>query len=144
MERILSDGEGKSDVEKETDGYMAVQVRFYRQWCGRFDAGHLKRFHEVARMPGFTGSLRCGVAVERRDLQERLQELRMELAGEDGEDEMDVDDELAPGMVEPRDPQAQGSNDEGDKVGDQAVSGLLYRISLLGVDGGVRGGADDE
>ncbi|KAJ7862383.1 hypothetical protein B0H14DRAFT_3084658 [Mycena olivaceomarginata] len=109
MERILSDGEGKSDVEKETDGYMAVQ-----------------RFHELARMPGFTGSLRCGVAVGRRDLQERLQELCTELAGEDGEDEMDVDDELAPGMVEPRDPQTQGSDDEGDEAGDQAVSGLLY------------------
>ncbi|KAJ7343266.1 hypothetical protein DFH08DRAFT_1009750 [Mycena albidolilacea] len=111
MERILSDGEGKSDVEKETDGYMAVQVRLYHQRRGRFDAGHLKRFHELARMPGFTGSLRCGVAVERR---------------EDGEDEMDVDDELAPGMVEPHDPQAQGSDDEGDEAGDQAVSGLLY------------------
>ncbi|KAJ7789709.1 hypothetical protein B0H14DRAFT_3094867 [Mycena olivaceomarginata] len=53
---------GKSDVEKETDGYMAVQVWLYRQRRGRFNAGHLKRFHELARMPGFTGSLRCGVA----------------------------------------------------------------------------------
>jgi hypothetical protein len=57
---------------------------------------------------------------------------------------MDVDDELGPGLVEPRDPQAQGSDDEGDEAGDEAVSGLLYRISLLGVDGGARGGADDE
>jgi hypothetical protein len=144
MERILSDGEGKSDVEKETDGYMAVQVQLYRQRCGRFDAGHLKRFHELARMPGFTGSLRCGVAVERHDLQEQLRELRTELARGDGEDEMDVDDELGPGLVEPRDPQAQGSDDKGDEVDDEAVSGLLYRISLLGVDGGARGGADDE
>ncbi|KAJ7742753.1 hypothetical protein B0H14DRAFT_2248014, partial [Mycena olivaceomarginata] len=55
MERILSDGEGKSDVEKETDEYMAVQVRLYRQRRGRFNAGHLKRFHELERMPGFTG-----------------------------------------------------------------------------------------
>ncbi|KAJ7357924.1 hypothetical protein DFH08DRAFT_953129 [Mycena albidolilacea] len=105
MERILSDGEGKSDVEKETDGYMAVQVRLYCQRHGRFDAGHLKRFHKLARMPGFTGSLRWGLVVERGDLQERLQELRTELARGNGEDEMDVDAELGPGLVEPRDPQ---------------------------------------
>jgi hypothetical protein len=84
MERILSDGEAKSDIEKKTDGYMAVQVRLYRQQHGRLDAGHLKRFHELARMPGFTGSLRCGVVVERRDLQEWLRELCTELARGDG------------------------------------------------------------
>ncbi|KAJ7857422.1 hypothetical protein B0H14DRAFT_3085219 [Mycena olivaceomarginata] len=113
MEGILRDGEGKSDVEKETDGYMAVQVRLYRERRGRFDAGHLKRFRELAQMPGFTGSLECGVALERRELQERLRELHAELAGED---EMDVDGGVWP-----------------------AVS-----ISMLAVDGGARGGGDDE
>ncbi|KAJ7866792.1 hypothetical protein B0H14DRAFT_2347310, partial [Mycena olivaceomarginata] len=77
-------------------GTWLCTVRLYRQQRGRFDAGHLKRFHELARMPGFTGSLRCGVAVEHRDLQEQLRELRTELARGDGEDEMDVDDELGP------------------------------------------------
>jgi hypothetical protein len=147
MEGILSNGEGKSEEEKETDGYMAVQVRLYRQRRGRFNAGHLKRFRELARVLGFTGSLTCGVAVERRELQEQLQELRTELGGlggGDGEDEMDVNDEPVPVMVEARDSQAEGSDDEGDKAGEEAVSGLLYRISLLGVDGSTRGGADDE
>ncbi|KAJ7869745.1 hypothetical protein B0H14DRAFT_3083932 [Mycena olivaceomarginata] len=110
MEGILSNGEGKSEEEKETDGYMAVQVRLYRQRRGRFDAGHLKRFRKLARVPGFTGSLTCGVAVECHELQEQLRELRTELGGlgglggGDGEDEMDVDDEPVPVMVEARDP----------------------------------------
>ncbi|KAJ7814378.1 hypothetical protein B0H14DRAFT_2218510, partial [Mycena olivaceomarginata] len=57
IEGNLCDGEGKSEAEKEADGYMAVQVWLYRQRRGHFNAGHLKRFRELAQMPGFTGSL---------------------------------------------------------------------------------------
>ncbi|KAF8142374.1 hypothetical protein K438DRAFT_2030121 [Mycena galopus ATCC 62051] len=138
MERNLRDGDGKSETEREEDSYMAVQVRLYRQQHGRFDEGHLKRFRELARLPGFTGSLMCGVAVEHRELRERLRELSAELAGKDGEDEMDVDKEVTEGEGRPE-LDVMGSDDEGDEASNEAVSGLLYRISMLAVDGGVHG-----
>ncbi|KAJ7792289.1 hypothetical protein B0H14DRAFT_2288394, partial [Mycena olivaceomarginata] len=55
MEAILRDGEGKSEKEKEDDEHMAVQVRWYRERRGCFDAGHMQRFCKLARTPGFTG-----------------------------------------------------------------------------------------
>jgi hypothetical protein len=57
---------------------------------------------------------------------------------------MDVDDQPAPVMVEAHNPQAGGSDDKGDKAGEEAVSGILYQISLLGVDIGVHGGTNDD
>jgi hypothetical protein len=66
------------------------------------------------------------------------------LGGEDGEDDMDMDDEPVPVIVEARNPQTGGSDDEGDKAGEEVVSGLLYQISLLGVDGGTCGSIDDK
>jgi hypothetical protein len=144
MEAILRDGEGKSEKEKEDDEHMAVQVRWYRERRGRFDAGHMQRFRELARTPGFTGSLTCGVAVEHEELQERLRELRAELARDGADDEMEVDEEGGREENGPNDMNTGGRDeeDEGDDAREEAVSGLLYQISMLAVDGGLRG--DDE
>ncbi|KAJ6524705.1 hypothetical protein DFH09DRAFT_937089 [Mycena vulgaris] len=85
MEDRLRETEGKSEEQVEEDRQMAVQVRLYRERRGRFDASHMRRFYKLASEPGFTGSLRCGVAVERREIRERLRDLRERAA------EMDVD-----------------------------------------------------
>ncbi|KAF8177174.1 hypothetical protein K438DRAFT_1978816 [Mycena galopus ATCC 62051] len=158
MERNLSVRDGKTEEQIEEDRQMAVQVRLYCEHCGRFDAGHMERFHKLGRMPGFTGSLDCGMAVEewevrrrlhklhaelartggedginkeeleRRDLEERLCELRAEV----GEEEMELDNEE--GVEE-----EGGEDDEGHEAREEAVSGLLYQISMLAMDDGIRG-----
>ncbi|KAJ7878793.1 hypothetical protein B0H14DRAFT_3435392 [Mycena olivaceomarginata] len=115
MEAILRDGEGKSEKEKEDDEHMAVQVRWYRERRGRFDAGHMQRFRELARTPGFTGSLTCGVAVEHEELQEQLRELRAELARDGADDEMEVDEEGGREENGPNDMNT-GGRDEEDEV----------------------------
>ncbi|KAJ7794775.1 hypothetical protein B0H14DRAFT_2392274 [Mycena olivaceomarginata] len=123
MEKNLRATDGKGEEQAEEDRQMAVQVRLYRLRRGRFDAGHLERFQKLAQMPGFTGTLQCGVAMEhlevrrrlrqlhaelgaedgegewvdevleRQELEERLHELRAQVAAKGGEEEMDVDDE---------------------------------------------------
>ncbi|KAJ7690454.1 hypothetical protein B0H14DRAFT_3100953 [Mycena olivaceomarginata] len=58
---------------------------------GRFDAGHLRNFTKLAAEPGFTGSLKCGVAVERREVENRLRALQAELASTAPTDGVEVD-----------------------------------------------------
>ncbi|KAJ7787485.1 hypothetical protein B0H14DRAFT_3095373 [Mycena olivaceomarginata] len=152
MEANLRDGTGKTEEDAETDTMMAVQLRLYRGRRGRFDAGHLRNFTKLAAEPGFTGSLKCGVAVERREA---------ELASTAPTDGVEVDGgagergaamELDPGAAAAeaeevaadarrRGPE-MGEDDEGDDARDEAVSGLLYQISMLAMDGAPRGGEE--
>ncbi|KAJ7814778.1 hypothetical protein B0H14DRAFT_3476791 [Mycena olivaceomarginata] len=161
MEANLRDGTGKTEEDAETDTMMAVQLRLYRGRRGRFDAGHLRNFTKLAAEPGFTGSLKCGVAVERREVENRLRALQAELASTAPTDGVEVDGgagergaamELDPGAAAAeaeevaadarrRGPE-MGEDDEGDDARDEAVSGLLYQISMLAMDGAPRGGEE--
>ncbi|KAJ7455142.1 hypothetical protein FB451DRAFT_1184469 [Mycena latifolia] len=153
METNLRDEGGKSEEQIVEDVQMAVQVCLYRRRRGHFDAGHMRRFYKLAAEPGFTGSLECGVAIERREIQERLRELREQAAREAGEMEVDgreaeigddedewVDDVPARRVVG----EDEGSDEEGegDEARDVAVSDVVYQISMLAVDGKVAGAGD--
>ncbi|KAJ7134936.1 hypothetical protein C8R43DRAFT_894728 [Mycena crocata] len=165
-EAELREEEGKSQDEIESDVEMAVQVRLYRERRGRFDDGHMRRFWALAKVPGFTGSVVPGISVERREAHNAAREAAQARASQD---EMDVDEEV---IVEGdwdswhRD---EGTDDgwenvdydeerrvdedggwESDKEGEghdakeREVSGLVYRISMLAVDGGGDTGSGDE
>ncbi|KAJ7803507.1 hypothetical protein B0H14DRAFT_3091958 [Mycena olivaceomarginata] len=138
MERSMRAIEGKTEEQ--------IEVRLYREQRGRFDAGHLENFRKLARTPGFTGSLRCGVPVEHREVEQRLRDLRAQLGDDTGADEMEVDEE-GPEMGRPETPRPVGESDdedEGHEAREETVSGLLYQISMLALDNGVRGDVDDE
>ncbi|KAJ7129039.1 hypothetical protein C8R43DRAFT_896829 [Mycena crocata] len=77
---------------REQDLQMAIQVRLYRERRGRFDDGHMQRFYRLAEKPGFTGSLKPGMAVERREASDAARAAARERATADAEEEMDVDD----------------------------------------------------
>ncbi|KAJ7801165.1 hypothetical protein B0H14DRAFT_3092481 [Mycena olivaceomarginata] len=155
MEANLRDATGKTEEQIEMDIQMAVQVQLYRAKRGRFDAGHLRLFTKLAAEPGFTGSLKCGIAVERQGLQAELASVQsgeaMDVDG--GATESDARLELDPGAVEADAAEAAGDawrrgeemleDDEGDDARDEAVSGLLYQISMLAVDDVRQGGLDE-
>ncbi|KAF8171738.1 hypothetical protein K438DRAFT_1773037 [Mycena galopus ATCC 62051] len=72
--------------------------------------------------------------------------LRAQLVGEGEEDEMEVDEE-DPAMATGATPGPAGESEDEDKgheAREQAVSGLLYQISMLALDDGICGDADDE
>ncbi|KAJ6469111.1 hypothetical protein DFH09DRAFT_1254063 [Mycena vulgaris] len=151
----LRDPGDKSQEEVEAGIQMAVQIGLYRAQRGRFDAGHMRRFRKLALTPGFTGLLRRGVAVEQQDVRERLCELCERLAREAGEMEVDgvesngVEsdgegwEDIGETRVRVAD-EEEGSDEEaeGDVAQEEAVSDMVYQISLLAVDGEV-GGNDD-
>jgi hypothetical protein len=151
MEANLWEEGGKSEEQVVEDVQMAVQVRLYRQRRGRFDSGHMRRFYKLAAEPGFTGSLKCGVAVERREIRERLRELRAQVAREAGEMEVDeggpetgndegewVDDgEGIPVQMAVDEDEGSDAEGEGDEAKDVAVADMVYQISMLAVDGRV-------
>jgi hypothetical protein len=145
MERSLRDTEGKTEEGIEVDALMAVQVRLYREQRGCFDAGHLERFQKLAQTLGFTGSLRCGKPVEHREVEQRLRDLCAELGAEAGADEMVVDEEepTAGTRETPRAGEESDDEDEGHEAREEAVSSLLYQISMLALDNSVRGDTDD-
>ncbi|KAJ7160606.1 hypothetical protein C8R43DRAFT_881321, partial [Mycena crocata] len=110
-EAELRDTTGKSDERILTDVQMAVQVRLYRERRGRFDERHMQRFWKLGGTPGFTGSLRPGMS-----------------ADAEWEDEE---------MVPPRPLRPEEDSDEegeGHVAREEAVSGLMYQISMLAVD----------
>ncbi|KAF7319716.1 hypothetical protein MKEN_00753400 [Mycena kentingensis (nom. inval.)] len=62
MEQSLRRVEGKSPAQIEGDLLLAVQLQDYAQQKHRFDDVHRRRFHDLSKLPGFTGSLELGVA----------------------------------------------------------------------------------
>ncbi|KAJ7318586.1 hypothetical protein DFH08DRAFT_819863 [Mycena albidolilacea] len=158
IEANLRDGTGKTEEDVETDTMMAVQLRLYQGRCGRFDAGHLRNFTKLAAEPGFTGSLKCGVAVEQREVENCLRDLQAELASTAPTDGVEVDGgagergptmELDPGAAAAEAEEVaadahccgpeMGEDDEGDDGRDEAVLGLLYQIYMLAMDGAPQG-----
>ncbi|KAJ7104590.1 hypothetical protein C8R43DRAFT_1092224 [Mycena crocata] len=168
----------KKEAElRDTEGKSEDKVGLYRERRGRFDDQHMQRFWKLGGTPGFTGSLRPGVSVERRAAQRqaaaaRAREARTEqrarhsrtvrvIQDDSSEDGMDVDEvvvvdaagnswnangegnteweddddeEMAPlGPLLP----GEGSDeeDEGHRVAEERVSGLLYQISMMAIDG---------
>jgi hypothetical protein len=170
MEQGLRETEGKSEEEIEADIQMAGQVQLYRQRRGRFDDTHMRRFWALAKKPRFTASLRPGISVEQQAAQEALREAR-EVACEAGaENEMAVDETVVVDTVmstlqgpevdegwedvdaeeDAEDHRVRASlaeesddEDEGDEAKEEAVSELLYRISMLAVDGEEQGSRDE-
>ncbi|KAJ6493862.1 hypothetical protein DFH09DRAFT_1104322 [Mycena vulgaris] len=132
MEANLRDEAGKLEEQIVEDMQMAVQ-----------------RFYELTAESGLTGSLRCGVAVKRREIRERLRGLREQAARKAGE--IDVDgqaSEVGDNDNEWVDADSEGvqrrvddegvesdQEGEGDEARDAAVSHLVYQISMVAVDG---------
>ncbi|KAJ7159890.1 hypothetical protein C8R43DRAFT_881551 [Mycena crocata] len=155
-ERELRETDGKSTAQVDKDIQMAVQVQLYRQRRGRFDEGHMRRFWRQAETPGFTGSLKPGVAVERRQAREASRAAARapaeesmyvdEVVGVDtarggwqqgeeeeaGWEEEEFQEDLDRRQVgSPRDSDDEG---EGEEAREVELSGLTYRISMLAVD----------
>lgn len=156
QEQELRETEGKSAEQAEKDLQMAVQVGLYRKRRGRFDDGHMQSFWRLAETPGFTGSLKPGMAVERKAARDALQERMHTVDGmdvdevvvvhttrenwrEDEEDAYregweDYDGESMP--VGSRDLDDEG---EGEEAREAELSDLVYQISMVAVDGGSTG-----
>lgn len=151
-EEELMKVEGKTAEEVERDRGLAVQVRLYRERRGRYNAGHIKRFRKLAEMPGFSGSLRPGRSVEvvaakraaRAAVRGTDAELLRRLNGESDEEMEDVAEpaKSAPSQRVSREPLDE--DDEGDDAHEERVGDLLYQISRLGMDDGVRPRIDDD
>ncbi|KAJ7120518.1 hypothetical protein C8R43DRAFT_959950 [Mycena crocata] len=158
-ERELRETEGITELEIEKDMGMAVQIGLYRRRRGRFDAQHMRRFWALGKTPGFTSSLVPGKSMERRAAEREAAAAHAAPESEDdAEDEMDVDnvvvdsatewrseendwedeDEVKPARrsSEELDEEVEG---EGHQAREEELSGILYQISMLAVDGGTRG-----
>jgi hypothetical protein len=153
MEANFHDTVGKTEDEIVANIQMVVQVQLYRAQRGRFDAAHLRLFSKLAAEPSFMGSLKCRVAVERKEVEKHLQELQVELACMGQTNGMEVDGRMeetgAAAMLDPgtiavdtaevtADAHHWGADmaedDEGDEARDEVVAGLLYQISMLTTD----------
>ncbi|KAF7291208.1 hypothetical protein MIND_01264200 [Mycena indigotica] len=119
----LRDTSGKSPEKAEQDGLMAVQLAEYASRRHRFNDTHIRRFHSLAILEGFTGSLQLGQAIK---------SCRVEM------NDMDID-EQAPTTIsfdevmEKRD-EEYGSDDEGDEAQDTELSDLIFMLAGLGID----------
>ncbi|KAJ6492318.1 hypothetical protein C8R45DRAFT_1096332 [Mycena sanguinolenta] len=119
----------KETEHKDIDPGLAVQISRYRQRRARSDYNHMQRFWALAKTPGFTGSVVPGVSIERQQARHAERGNRPRSAGE-----MDTD------IVEERDRwTGSGSggwedDDEGEEAEQEAVSTLMYQMSVLAVD----------
>ncbi|KAJ7156121.1 hypothetical protein C8R43DRAFT_949615 [Mycena crocata] len=153
-EQELHEMEGKSAEQVGRDLQMAVQMF----WC-------------LAETPGFTGSLQPGIAVEWREAREVARAVAEERARAEAEVEMDVDEVVVRNTVRGDRWQSEEQDDEdgwedeeveervrtnapstardaddegeGEEAREEEVSGLMYRISMLAVDGGGAGSGDE-
>jgi hypothetical protein len=153
-EAELSSAEGKTEEEADADQGMAVQVRLYRERRGRFDDTHMRRFWALAKTPGFTGSVMPGVSLEmraaRREARAAAQVQRQAavrranggVSESDGSDEEMVGEEedeeegivIDPGAGDEGEEDGWVEEEEGDDAMEEAVSDLLYTISMVAVD----------
>ncbi|KAK7018516.1 hypothetical protein R3P38DRAFT_3320220 [Favolaschia claudopus] len=123
----------KKEAEYKTlDPTLACHIDRYRQHRARSDSKHMSRFWELAKTPGFTGSVSVGVAVEKSQSGAHAATANSEEDVEMEEDEVQSRDRWAP---------AQGgewedvdSGDEGEDAEQEAVSGLIYQLSVLASD----------
>ncbi|KAJ7512593.1 hypothetical protein B0H11DRAFT_1699088 [Mycena galericulata] len=134
----------KKEAElRAADRGMAVQIRMYRQRRGRFDEGHMRRFYALAKTPGFTGSLVPGTSLEVLEARRAARAAWREAARAD---EMDTEEEeeeevviVDHGVSGWRRGEDEGGEDwedeEGDEEKEAGVSELIYRASMLAVDG---------
>ncbi|KAJ6456535.1 hypothetical protein C8R45DRAFT_943719 [Mycena sanguinolenta] len=119
----------KEAEHKDIDPALAVQISHYRQRRARSDYKHMQWFWALAKTPGFTGSVVPGVSIERQQARRAERENCQQSAGE-----MDTD------VVEERDRwMGSGSggwedDDEGEEAEQEAVSTLMYQMSVLAVD----------
>ncbi|KAJ6600447.1 hypothetical protein DFH09DRAFT_901486 [Mycena vulgaris] len=134
--------EGKSEAEVEADRGMVVQICMYRQRRGRFDEGHMRRFYALAQTPGFTGSLVPGSSLEvleaRRAARAAWREATRpdEMDTEEEEEEVVIVDHGVSGWRRGEDEMGDEWEDqEGDEEKEAGVSELIYRASMLAVDG---------
>ncbi|KAJ7134942.1 hypothetical protein C8R43DRAFT_894543 [Mycena crocata] len=159
--RCLRKKEPRGGAERNS-GQMAVQVRLYRERRGRFDERHMQRFWKLGATPGFTGSLRPGMSLERRAAQRQAAAERAGAARDAAADseEMDVDEVVVDAagsgwsrqgeldeewededeaMPPPR-PLAPGeeSDEEGEglQAREERVSELMHSLAMLAVDDG--------
>ncbi|KAJ7445131.1 hypothetical protein B0H11DRAFT_1746932 [Mycena galericulata] len=132
----------KKEAElRAADRGMAVQIRMYRQRRGRFDEGHMRRFYALAQTPGFTGSLVPGISLEVLEARRVARAAWREAARAD---EMDTEEEEEVVIVDHgvsgwRRGEDEGGEEweeeEGDEEKEAGVSELIYRASMLAVDG---------
>ncbi|KAJ7050772.1 hypothetical protein C8F01DRAFT_1000087 [Mycena amicta] len=103
---------------------LAIQLRRYGQQRGIFGVTHMQKFHQLAKNPGFTGSLTPGVAIGGVG----------PAAGE-----MEMDEEVAETADEQVDEQEAEDEEEDEMVWD-----TWYQISRLALDSTNPRDDDDE
>ncbi|KAJ6487579.1 hypothetical protein C8R45DRAFT_827790 [Mycena sanguinolenta] len=117
----------------ETDPILAVQISHYRQRRARSDDNHMQRFWSLAKTPGFTGSLVPGVSIERKEARRAAREARQQ-QGMDVEMEVEVEVEQRERWTATEGDDWEDEEDEGEEAEQEAVSTLLYQMSVLSVD----------
>ncbi|KAF8179539.1 hypothetical protein K438DRAFT_1768902 [Mycena galopus ATCC 62051] len=127
-------------LRKKEDEYMvsnptlAVQISQYRLRRARSDTNHMNRFWALAKTPGFTGSVVSGLSVERNKARQQEHAL-----GEDADMEVFVEDSQ---RWDRTDGEWVDDEDEGEVAEGEAVSQLMYQMSVLAVDRAEGGGRD--
>ncbi|KAF7319714.1 hypothetical protein MKEN_00753100 [Mycena kentingensis (nom. inval.)] len=124
MEQSLRRVEGKSPAQIEGDLLLAVQLQDYAQQKHRFDDVHRRRFHDLSKLPGFTGSLELGVAVRHpsADLENDVEEEIGEAPS--GPSAAEEYEESVP----------SASDDDGDDAYEERVADLVYQVGQVGID----------
>ncbi|KAJ6503627.1 hypothetical protein C8R45DRAFT_1051105 [Mycena sanguinolenta] len=117
----------------ETDPMRAVQISRYRQRRARSDNNHMQQFWAQAKTPGFTGSLVPGVSIERKEAQRAAREAQQQ-EGMDAEMEVEVEVEQRERWTVSEGDDWEDEEDEGEEAEQEAVSTLLYQMSVLSVD----------
>ena len=123
----------KKEAEyRESDPLLAVQISRYRQRRSRSDDNHMQRFWALAKTPGFTGSVSPGVSIERKEARRAAREAREQAGTEMEVDEVEVEERnrWTPSQQE----EWEDDDDEGEEAKLEAVSTLLYQMSVLSVD----------
>ncbi|KAF7366585.1 hypothetical protein MSAN_00916000 [Mycena sanguinolenta] len=123
----------KEEEYKESNPHLAVQISRYRQRRSRSDQNHMQRFWALAKTPGFTGSVLPGVSIEKKEARHAAREAQRQ-AGIDMEleevEEIEERDRWRPAQQD----EWEDEDDEGEEAKLEAVSTLLYQMSVLSVD----------